>query len=723
MKRPDLRSAWGRSDLLRLMDEAGGSLPPEALRALNLTVVPPPPQKPKPSMQPSPQPVGEGKGDLEGISPKPPMPEPDVRQGERRLRFHRAVSGETLEEPSPEVRTLDPVSDKELAVNWAARAPSAPPLMPWSRLAGGLRHRLGREVEVTRLDLRKLVGRVGRGLPLTSLPRLTRVQWASELLVVRDHDREMEAFRPDMADLIARVGRERGRHGIRIHELRASPGSLLGLRLPVTTPVLALSAMGQMRGADDVMSEWVRVGMAWASEGRSFLALNPAPRSRWNPEVTGVWPTALWDQAGRLSRTGQLGGWALALSESEEAERKAVLERLLTLISTAVRVEPALLRLARLHVGFPADAGTEHDAWNAPGTWGSSECFGFEPGAGLEERLGIRLADPLASELGRLVVEHHRHCSMALVFECELRAALSIPDADGRMREVVKLLQRFVDRLEQIALHPEGNEAVESGVPEWMEDMVGRLSECMRRDALVQRLLSQAWAMAYRANRPRLGKPGDDGDPTAIPPGLDREVVRDTWVEVIKPAASRTWHVLAGVDGWSMEPDLPEAGKGRLGILGHMGLGRSFVTIGVEKVTPENPAVAPVVVNGTIDLPAEGGRVKIVGGRPASRVVVETDQQRLTFSPLRRPGWARSMAQDRFGLRATFEVRGVTFALRWIPPGSFWMGSPEDEPGRDRMRGRAIRCPSRRGFGWGKRPSPRSNGGQSWRRRGLGCRG
>jgi formylglycine-generating enzyme required for sulfatase activity len=47
------------------------------------------------------------------------------------------------------------------------------------------------------------------------------------------------------------------------------------------------------------------------------------------------------------------------------------------------------------------------------------------------------------------------------------------------------------------------------------------------------------------------------------------------------------------------------------------------------------------------------------------------------------PAWADAWGEDRFGLFAEVEVKGVTFRFRWIPPGSFEMGSPPDEEGRD----------------------------------------
>jgi len=46
------------------------------------------------------------------------------------------------------------------------------------------------------------------------------------------------------------------------------------------------------------------------------------------------------------------------------------------------------------------------------------------------------------------------------------------------------------------------------------------------------------------------------------------------------------------------------------------------------------------------------------------------------------PDWASAWGHDRFGVFAEFSLSGVTQRLRWIPPGRFLMGSPDNEPGR-----------------------------------------
>src|SRR4051794_8310979 len=46
------------------------------------------------------------------------------------------------------------------------------------------------------------------------------------------------------------------------------------------------------------------------------------------------------------------------------------------------------------------------------------------------------------------------------------------------------------------------------------------------------------------------------------------------------------------------------------------------------------------------------------------------------------PRWASEWGQDAHGPWCALSVKDVTQRLRWIPPGQFLMGSPEDEEGR-----------------------------------------
>jgi formylglycine-generating enzyme required for sulfatase activity len=55
--------------------------------------------------------------------------------------------------------------------------------------------------------------------------------------------------------------------------------------------------------------------------------------------------------------------------------------------------------------------------------------------------------------------------------------------------------------------------------------------------------------------------------------------------------------------------------------------------------------------------------------------------------PLFPARWAVAWGEDAYGLWQAFAVMGVRQVMRWIPPGRFLMGSPDNEPERfDRER-------------------------------------
>jgi formylglycine-generating enzyme required for sulfatase activity len=94
--------------------------------------------------------------------------------------------------------------------------------------------------------------------------------------------------------------------------------------------------------------------------------------------------------------------------------------------------------------------------------------------------------------------------------------------------------------------------------------------------------------------------------------------------------------------------------------------------------------------------PREGGavlRLDRAAEEAACRIpeapafILRTDCERLTFARLTCPAWASAMGRDRYGLWAGIEISDqsgvpVIQRLRFIPPGRFMMGSPENEAGR-----------------------------------------
>ena len=699
-RRWSLRSPIGRADLVRLAEAFGGTLPPDAMEALGLHGLPgdkpPDPDLPRTPSGADQEEPGQGVMPL----PMPSEPSPKVTPGERRLSFVRAAASQSLKEPEAEVRLPDPVRREEIKINWAARAPSAPPLMPWSRLAPGLRSRLGSVVAIRRLDRRGLERLASRGLPIAGLPWLSRVLWRHDMVVLKDASREMHPFQLDVRHLVGCLMRERGKAGLRTHEIRDVSELRELRRIPPSSAVLVLSAMGQLAGSKEIMREWVEEGRRWAAEGRVRLVLNPSPRDRWDPDVVGMWPTAWWDRGSRLPRGGRLPPMRGALSDDEKSAASRAVERLLELLAPSVRIEPSLLRGARLLLGADANAGTEHDAWNAPGTWPGEDCFGLEAGEAHERRHANRARDPMAGEAGRLVSQHHKHCSLALQVEVEIQVALSGGDEADVQQRLEPLLRRFVDHLEALASDSHGTSSV-WGVPEWFESMVGRLPAALRAHPSIQQLLSRAWALSMAVLRPDWGD-GDDSSLVAIPNGLDHEVVHQSLRRAFPGSSPRPWQVVMEGMEWRMEP-IPALPRVRA-----RGVPMAVIRAGSPMLTV---AAKPTLAGesqpnhaGSFALPRDQSGMDLGKLGARSPVLMQSDRQALQFEPMMRPRWARSMAHDRHGLRATFEVGGVEFAMRWIPPGSFWMGSPKGEPGRDEDEGPRHWVTLTKGFWMGETP-------------------
>ena len=63
-----------------------------------------------------------------------------------------------------------------------------------------------------------------------------------------------------------------------------------------------------------------------------------------------------------------------------------------------------------------------------------------------------------------------------------------------------------------------------------------------------------------------------------------------------------------------------------------------------------------------------------------------------------RPAWASAAGSDEHGSWLEIAVDGVSFRLRWIPPGRYWMGSPETEAGRWEDEGPRHEVVLTRGF-------------------------
>ncbi len=597
--------------------------------------------------------------------------------------FLLPVAATTLQVEQPAPLVGSPITLEELKADKRQSGLALRPLIRWSKLARHLKNRLGALRGGTRLDTREMLRLAGAGRPLTKLPRLQRRVWAAQVAILWDHTPEMYPFAPDAAWLCRSLKRERGKSGFRVIELKGVPRARDLAWIPPGTPILALSAMGQLTANEVVQQAWLRFAQRLKLRGDQGHVLNPCPRARWDARLAAAWSVTLWDRGPRLPRRGGM----TAIPPS--ASRDDLMEALLTWLAPASLIEIELLREVRLRLERAADAGTEWDAWQHVECRRGVRTFGLLPGAAYDERLKQRrelaCAKPqLAAEIQEAIRQHHQTCSQVIAAEAALRLCLSgLPDA-LTLERVKQVFGRVIDRLRELARHPHSDEGVEFGLAHWFPAMVQRLSPDMRGDESVREFIAQGLALC----RTWLETAGE------VPLGVDRP----TYNAEERAASARV------------------AGTPVDYLIGLKGSHLSFVPAGTE--TQGLKPLGRLLVGGTrrvqVDvigapsppsLPLDGGTLPSLPLSDLSAPFqLRSSHGTLTFEVIERPAWAERFWYDHFGIAAEFSIRDVPFVLRWIPPGQFQMGSPDSEVGRYVTEGPQHAVTISRGFWLGETP-------------------
>lgn len=625
-----------------------------------------------------------------------PVPEIIFPTERPRLTFLMPVRVESLAPPQPRRDPGKPIEYQDLAVDWSHQGPPLPPLTRWARLAPFLRSRLGAVIPGAGLDERRLMKQVGKGLPLDVLPRRPRQAWAAQAVVLWDVTEEMYPFQRDAQGLLRRLRRERGAQGLEVRLLRRLPHQGDAARIPQGVPLLALSAMGQFQESQAAQEAWLGLARRLGFLGHAFHALNPCPRDRWQPQIATHWPSAVWDRRPRLPRRGGLRALRtetfptdsenpqIGIAGHDGSTQKSIdgfsesvgvhssVERLLTLLSPASRIEAPLLRTARLALGHAADAGTEWDAWHHAQCWHSLDCFGFRPGAEYEARLNQRQAltgreAALAGEIGGLMAAHHAGCSSVIAAEAALRAILSIqmetqqemgtPQRSeseasslrfSNLCGVKSLLQGVVERLRLLAADPGGEEGRRFGLPGWFPGMVERLSESMRADEDVSQLIAEGLAYAHTYLETAHAE---------LPLGVDGDKFKTAKGEVAKQLGNACYFRLELVQGgWQLvEATLPSDPSSK--IVGrimdsHRTFHLSFAD-GRQHSYHLTSTVSPLA------LPPL---------RSPCRLTLESNLERVHFEARERPAWATRMYYERVQLCADAILQGERYSLNWGHP-------------------------------------------------------
>ncbi|MER2533974.1 MAG: formylglycine-generating enzyme family protein, partial [Rhizobiaceae bacterium] len=99
-----------------------------------------------------------------------------------------------------------------------------------------------------------------------------------------------------------------------------------------------------------------------------------------------------------------------------------------------------------------------------------------------------------------------------------------------------------------------------------------------------------------------------------------------------------------------------------------------------------------------IEPPAGPLTLPIARAAKLSEITIHSGRRHYRLERLRRPQWAKELARDGHGIYLDVDFAGVVQRFRWIEPGEFWMGSPEDEAEREEGEGPRHRVRLTKGF-------------------------
>ena len=639
---------------------------------------------------------------IKGPKPKPIGGQPDRTSG--LLRFYQPTEYKHIDtEP---VRALPrEIAGRPIEIGALRAGPyrmKPEPLQSWSRLWPHLHHILGVLVPGRRIDLPRLVGDMAALRPVRSLPRRHHPAWAPRVHIHIDGTMAMDPFQPDIDVLLTRLRRMRGREGLHCRVLPFGPDSLKDAvnietwetgsppHIAPGEPVLAFSDMGCLDGDGHRREAWLRYGLHLRQTRRAALfALLPCPRDRWTLALASIWRCSAWDRNERPLPGGR--GQSPSSPSSGSTEYQEMLNALLRICSVMVRIESPLVRELRLLLP-DADIGLEHDLWHHLEVAATPRACAlrFEQAAKRLDEL-IQADDQhtvrLKKALAVLLARHHQTHSAPLRARELLNARSGgLPITDEALAEAVTVMRRCNRaRLEEI---------LSTGKNAIRQDLYG-LGAFNRRDL-------------NRMGDPELARVGESELAAACAIEDYARGGRGTYTESVgEDAYLRTIRYLLG------ESDIEQRWPVNLcGPLLQFSAPVPDSSV-QEKGMPQALTMKTPQVNIDIERDTSIERIsQILKGQSSLRLRIEnadsirlaTDCSELIIDSKEAPPWATRFGWDSCGLFAQFKVEGIAFDLRWIPPGEFMMGSPEDEQGRYDHEGPQHRVTVGTGFWLGSTP-------------------
>lgn len=485
-------------------------------------------------------------------------------------------------------------------------------------------------------DIPRVVAALADARPLLEIPRRIGRSKAAVLQIVVDRSTRLTPLWFDQTLVVQQIREEFPGTAHRIWVFEEAAGDLRPLTPdlpsrpdPTQGPLLVLGDLGLFAGLS-VLAWWRMLAREFVFSGGTAHVLLPESPESVPTALVGPWVLHSWEKCAELMPS-----------------RPDMADKLLTLASPAIRLEPGLLRAIRIRVAQEACVRDEIAVWADRALSSRSvEAATFEPEAReyyLRRFEGLAIEDPTLVKASLAELRAWRQLGADEIWFEEV---LGLPaavrnDPDLVPPEDLAAADAFFANLHSTA----HNGRLLSGQEAWLS-RVGRRQKA--RDGLWQNSNAAAAIMAVLRD-----------DPSFVPP-----IIVDT------AHHSREWHANVALDSsgdlWISSGQLVGQSLGTLPMLGSE----------VELVTPDDKTrLAHATVEQT------GRQVRL--GPLEAPALLKSSTGRLEISQAERRDvlWADRLGSDTFGPFAELRLNTSSLRFRWIPPGRTIIGHSLEESG------------------------------------------
>ena len=506
---------------------------------------------------------------------------------------------------------------------WVLTDEQTPPeLSPSRNVIPSLRRELAVFAMAEHIDLGRTLKSLSRAEILVSLPRQQRRSWGREVQVIVDRSTAMTPYWQDQVNVCAALERFFPHDSIQYADYRQA------YREPIIS------------GDKDSTYTLPGLGSLVIVLGDLGLLSTTFEREKWRQlgrrlqqnrcRALALVPTESNLTHGGLAHYWRLIPWerrgGVSLISSRPVENHIV-ERLLGLISPATRIERGFLRQVRRLIG--AGAAAEAAVWCHPALMGKSSIAAtLDPKqihlfrARFEQE-----SEVIRKAVLKLLLDWRTHLPREIWYE----EIISLPPSSQSLLPKQDDLSQAYQFFHELGQGLVAGEIV-PGFHRWFRDVEQRLSAGAWHNDAIKSALHRMWWSTHQGDVD--AKPPVGYDPKNIPTSTNNPV--------------RTFQLYQKSNKLQMLETEPSQGL-------------------INEVN-------------------HGSWLGQIQSRNGEIVVAPVPQEEF-WKGGQAPAWASGWGQDEYGLWVEFVVESgesiVTQRLRWIIPGQFMMGSPENEAERD----------------------------------------